>query len=260
MKASVEGRVVAITGGSQGLGLATATAYAEAGADVVILARRAGQLDEARAKIEAVAQGKVMPVVCDVSSPSDIERAYGEIQKAFGRVDVLVNNAGKSQVASFEGITDEVWQSDLDLKLFAAIRMTRMVWPGMKERRWGRVINVLNTFAKSPAAGTAPTSVSRAAGMALTKVLAGEGGPHNILVNALLVGLIDSEQTRKWHKEMAPDRPYDDFKADFAKTIPLGRLGRAEEFASTALFLGSEGSGYLTGTAINIDGGSCPVV
>jgi len=260
MKQSVEGRVVAITGGSQGLGLATAKAYAEAGADVVILARRASQLDEARAKIEAVAQGKVMSVVCDVSSAPDIERAFGDIQKAFGRVDVLVNNAGKSQVSSFEGITDEIWQSDLDLKLFAAIRMTRMVWPGMKERRWGRIINVLNTFAKAPAAGTAPTSVSRAAGMALTKVLSGEGGPHNILVNALLVGLIDSEQTRKWHSEIAPDKPYDVFTSEFGKTIPLGRLGRAEEFASTALFLGTEGAGYLTGIAINVDGGSCPVV
>jgi len=260
MNMSVQGRVVAITGGSQGLGLATALAYAKAGADVAILARRADQLEAAREQIAAVAPVKVLPVVCDVSAAADIERAHAQIQATFGRVDVLVNNAGKSQAFGFEGITDEVWQSDLDLKLFAAIRLTRLVWPGMKERRWGRVINVLNTFAKAPTAGSAPTSVTRAAGMALTKVLAAEGGPHNILVNAMLVGLIESEQTRKWHRERAPEKPYDVFTAESSGHIPLGRLGRAEEFGATALFLGSEGAGYLTGTAINIDGGSCPVV
>lgn len=260
MELSVEGRVVAITGGSQGLGLATALAFAQAGADVVILARRASQLQEAQVKIESIAKGKVMSVVCDVSSAADIERAHADIDKVFGRIDVLINNAGKSQVSRFEGISDDIWQSDLDLKLFAAIRMTRLVWPGMQERRWGRVINVLNTYAKAPAAGTAPTSVTRAAGMALTKVLAAEGGPHNILVNAMLVGLIDSEQTHKWHGQMAPDKSYDEFTAEFSKDIPLRRLGRAEEFASTALFLAGAGAGYLTGTAINVDGGSCPVV
>lgn len=260
MKLSAEGRVVAITGGSQGLGLATALAYAQAGADVAILARSQGPLEEARARIASVSSGKVLPVVCDVSSPSEIERAYAEIDKTFGRVDVVVNNAGKSQAIGFEGITDDIWQSDLDLKLFAAIRLTRLAWPGMKERRWGRVINVLNTFAKAPGAGTAPTSVTRAAGMALTKVLAAEGGPHNILVNALLVGLIESEQTRKWHQLTDPETPYDVFTAEFGKRIPLGRIGRPDEFGNTALFLGSEAAGYLTGTAINIDGGSCPVV
>lgn len=260
MQLSAEGRTVVITGGSQGLGLATATAYAKAGANVAILARRAGPLEQARAAIAEVSAAQVLPVVCDVSSAADLEAAFAKVVDGFGQVDVVINNAGKAQAFQFEGITDEVWQADIDLKLFAAIRLTRLAWPGMKARRWGRVINVLNTYAKAPGAGTAPTSVTRAAGMALTKVLSNEGAPHNILVNALLVGLIESEQTHRWHGANAPDKPYDQFVSEFGKRVPMGRIGRAEEFAATALFLGSDASSYLTGNAINIDGGSCPVV
>jgi NAD(P)-dependent dehydrogenase (short-subunit alcohol dehydrogenase family) len=128
----------------------------------------------------------------------------------------------------------------------------------MKERRWGRVINVLNIGAKAPRAASAPTSISRAAGMALTKVLAGEGAAFNILVNALLVGLIDSDQ----HVQAAAKAniPYADFMAQRAKAIPLGRMGKAEEFARIACFLASDAGSYITGTALNVDGGSSSVV
>ena len=122
---------------------------------------------------------------------------------------MLVNNAGTSRAMSFETVTDEMWQQDLDLKLFAAIRFSRLVWPGMKERKWGRIINVLNIGAKAPAPSSTPTSVSRAAGMALTKAMAGEGGAHNILVNAMLVGLIVSDQWVQRHAKTAADTDFD---------------------------------------------------
>lgn len=259
MQLSARDRTVLITGGSEGLGLATAIAYAKAGANVAIFARRQQQLDEASRKIAAAGNGRVCAVSCDVTSAADLERGHATVLSTLGGVDVLVNNAGKAQAFAFEGISDEVWQSDIDLKLFAAIRLTRLVWPGMKERRWGRVINVLNTFAKAPLPNTAPTSVTRAAGLALTKVLSTEGAPHNILVNALLVGLIESEQIVRFHAASGSDKPYDEFVAGMGEKIPIGRIGRAEEFAGTALFLGSDAASYLTGTAINVDGGSCPV-
>jgi 3-oxoacyl-[acyl-carrier protein] reductase len=173
---------------------------------------------------------------------------------------VLVNNAGTSQAMAFESITDEIWQQDLDLKLFAAIRMSRLVWPGMKQRRWGRIINVLNTFAKAPAANSAPTSVSRAAGMALTKVMASEGGEHNILVNALLVGLIVSDQWVRKHAAAADGTDFEDFTRKLATGVPLGRMGTADEFANLACFLASDLGSYVNGTAINVDGGRSPVV
>ena len=132
--------------------------------------------------------------------------------------------------------------------------------PATKARKWGRIINVLNTFAKAPAASSAPTSVSRAAGMALTKVMANEGGEHNILVNAMLVGLIMSDQWVKLHAAKAPNTDFEAFARDLAKGVPLGRIGTAEEFANLACFLASEQGSYITGTAINVDGGRSPVV
>lgn len=152
-----------------------------------------------------------------------------------------------------------VWQADLDLKLFAAIRLARLAWPGMAGRRRGRIINVLNSLAKAPKAGTAPTAVSRAAGLALTKVLAGEGAAHNILVNSLHVGLIESDQWVRHHAQQQANEPYEAFLAGMAAGIPLGRVGTAEEFANVACFLASDLAGYVTGTAINVDGNLCPV-
>jgi 3-oxoacyl-[acyl-carrier protein] reductase len=260
MQIRMDGRVAIVTGGSKGIGLAVARNFAESGASVAILARGQGPLDEAVKILSGEGHNNVRAYPCDVSKADAIQTTYDLVVSDFGGVDILVNNAGTSRTSSFEAISDEVWQEDLDLKLFAAIRMSRLVWPGMKQRRWGRIINVLNTFAKAPRAGSAPTSVSRAAGLALTKVMAGEGAEHNILVNALLVGLIVSDQWVTKHAATAPNTSFDEFTRDLAKDVPLGRMGTAEEFANLACFLASEQGSYITGTAINVDGGRSPVV
>lgn len=258
MNLTMKDRVAVITGGSKGIGLAVARRFAESGAKVAIVARGAEDLASAR---KSLARDKleVRDYVCDVSKAADISKAHDKIIADLGKIDILVNNAGTSRAMAFENITDEVWQEDFDLKLFAAIRFSRLVWPGMKERKWGRIINVLNTYAKAPAAASAPTSVSRAAGMALTKVMAGEGGEHNILVNAMLVGLIVSDQWVKRHAATAPGTDFEAFTKNLAKGVPLGRMGTAEEFANLACFLASEQGSYITGTAINVDGGRSPV-
>src|SRR5277367_317798 len=168
--------------------------------------------------------------------------------RTFGKVDIMVNNAGISRAMPFEQITDEMWHEDLELKLFQAIRFCRLVMPQMKERRWGRIINVLNIGAKAPRANGAPTAVSRAAGMALMKVLAGEGAPHGILVNGMLVGLIDSDQHRRRHQREGSNTPYEEFAAKLGANVPLGRIGKAEEFAAMACFLCSDHAGFTTGT------------
>ena len=252
------GRNALVTGASKGIGLAIASNFAQAGANVVIVGRRADALEEAKAIIGRAAKTKIVTISADVSKAEDCARAFAESQKALGQIDVLVNNAGTSQRGDFETVTDAVWQADLDLKLFAAIRLARAALPGMKARKWGRIINILNTGAKAPKASSAPTSVSRAAGMALTKVLANEGAPHNILVNALLVGLIESEQ----HERKAGGNPQKlaELYDQMGKGVPMGRVGKAEEFANMALFLASDAGSYITGTAINIDGGTSPVV
>ena len=221
MQVTMKDRVAVVTGGSKGIGLAVARQFAASGAKVAILARGAADLKAAR---ELLAKDgiEVRDYVCDVSKASDIAKAHEKIAADLGPVDILVNNAGTARTMAFENISDEAWQEDLDLKLFAAIRFSRLVWPGMKARKWGRIINVLNTYAKAPAASSAPTSVSRAAGMALTKVMAGEGGEHNILVNAMLVGLIMSDQWVKRHAAQAPDMDFEVFAKNLAKGTPAG--------------------------------------
>jgi len=193
MDVSLAGRTAVITGGSKGIGLAIATRFAASGADVAIVARGREALDDAVKTIAANGR-RVVGIQGDVALAADVKRAYEEIMKALGKIDIVVNNAGTSATGPFEKLTDEFLQHDLDQKLFAAIRLTRLVWPQMKERRWGRIINVLNIGAKAPRGASAPTSITRAAGMALTKVLSHEGAPHNVLVNAMLVGFIEADQ------------------------------------------------------------------
>lgn len=255
MNLDLTGKTALVTGGSLGLGRAMAAAFHAAGANVALIARRAPLLEEAKAALEVEPGGHVQAYPCDVTEPAAVERTVAAVAAELGPVDILVNNAGQSQTGRFEDLTDEVWQADLDLKLFAAIRFSRLVFPGMKERRWGRIVNMLNVAAKAPPPGSAPTSVSRAAGMALTKVLAGEGAPHNVLVNALLIGSIKSDQVRRAHERSGGNANFDDFVAAAGKSLPMGRMGEAEECANVALFLVSEAASYLTGCAINMDGG-----
>jgi 3-oxoacyl-[acyl-carrier protein] reductase len=261
MQLSLEGRAALITGGSKGLGLAMGRAFAAAGGQVALVARGAEALAEAEAAVRAAAPAaRVAAIAADIATAEGCARAFAEAERALGRVDILVNNAGTSQRGPFLEIDDALWQNDLDLKLFAAIRLARLAMPKMQERRWGRIVNVLNTGAKAPPAEGAPTAVSRAAGMALTKVLANEGARHNVLVNALLVGLIGSDQHRRRHAASGTNESYESWLGKLGASLPLGRYGRAEEFAATALFLCSEQGAYITGTAINVDGGRSPVV
>ncbi len=261
MQLTLNGRGALITGGSKGLGLAMAKAFAEAGGNVAIVARGAESLAKAEAELRAAAPAaKIAAISADIATAEGCTQAFTAAQAALGSIDILVNNAGTSQRGAFLQVDDALWQNDLDLKLFAAIRLARLAMPGMQDRRWGRIINVLNIGAKAPPAEGAPTAVSRAAGMALTKVLSQEGAKHNVLVNAMLVGVIESDQWVRRHAGDKRNISFDEFKAEMGKGVPLGRLGKAEEFAALALFLCTDHGGYVTGTAINVDGGRSPVV
>ena len=263
MEVRLDGKVASITGGSLGLGRAMAIRFAEAGASVGITARGEEALASTAAEIRKMSgSNRVATFSCDVSNSASLQEMHKSITSELGSIDILVNNAGTSQRGPFLGVSDELWQNDLDLKLFAAIRLTRLSIPSMKEKKWGRIINVLNIGAKAPPAEGAPTAVSRAAGMALTKALAGEFAKDNILVNALLVGLIDSNQHLIRHQSSNSTGSYESFLENMAtsQNIPLGRVGKAEEFADVACFMASDRASYLSGTALNVDGGKSPVV
>lgn len=250
-------RVALVTGGSLGLGKAIATRLAQEGASVVIAARGREVLERLAQELRD-AGGRVVAIQADVSSVADCTRLVQETVAAFGRLDILVNNAGTSSRGKFEALPDAVWQADFDLKLFAAIRLARLAIPHMKKQRWGRIVNVTNIAAKQPHAGSMPTSVTRAAGLALTKALSKEFAADNILVNTVCVGLVRSNQ----HETRAAQLgiPVEKFYGDMGKDIPLGRVGRAEEVADVVAFMVSEAASFLTGTSVNVDGGESAVL
>ena len=261
MECRMDGRVAIITGGSLGLGRAMALEFSRSGAKVAMVSRRAEVLDEAKAEILAAAPGvTINGYACDMCDANAIKTMHEAVVADLGNVDIVVNNAGTSRAMPFMDITDELWDEDLGLKLMGAIRLIRLTFPGMKERKWGRIINVLNSGAKAPRANGAPTAVSRAAGMALTKALAGEGASHNVLVNGLLVGLIESDQHLQKHIKSGSNESLEEFYDKMGKAVPMGRVGKPEEFANMACFLASDAGSYITGTAINVDGNRTPVV
>ena len=257
MDLGIRGKVAVVTGGTDGIGKATALMLAQEGAKVAICARRKEMLDATADEIKKTG-AEVVAVVTDVGIAGDIERFIKAVVERFGGIDILVNNAGKTSAGKFLEVTDETWHTDIDVKLFGAIRCSRLAVPYMKARGGGRIINITTPNGKIPGAESMPTSVSRAAGLALTKALSKEFAPHNILVNTVCIGRIKSGQHERNYRREGISA--DDYYKRVGKTIPLGRVGEASEAASVITFLASNAASYVTGTSINIDGGSSGVL
>ena len=257
MDLGLGGKVALVTGGTQGIGRASALRLAAEGARVAVAARGADGLERTMAGLRA-AGGDVLALQADVSRAADCERLMRELVGHFGRIDILVNNAGTSATGEFEAVDDAAWQADFDLKLFAAVRLARLAIPHMKRAGGGRIVNITNIGAKQPRARSMPTTVTRAAGLALTKALSKEYAPHGILVNTLCIGLVRAGQ----HERRAAQRgiEVEALYAEMAKDIPLGRVGDAEEVANVVAFLASDAATYVTGTSINLDGGASAVL
>jgi NAD(P)-dependent dehydrogenase (short-subunit alcohol dehydrogenase family) len=256
MDLGLGGKVAVITGGSDGLGRATALRLAAEGAAVAICARGAQRLGAVAEEVRR-AGGQVLEQAADVTRPGDMERFVGAALERFGRIDILVNNAGTSAARAFDTLDDAAWQADLDLKLFAAVRMIRLCVPAMRQLGAGRIVNILNTAAKQPPARSLPTSASRAAGLALTKTLSRELAGDGILVNAVCIGLVQSGQ---WERRWAADGRPGTLEAYYEKVareqeVPVGRIAAADELGALVAFLVSSQAAYLTGVAINFDGG-----
>ena len=252
MELGLKGKVAVITGGTEGIGRATAMRLAQEGANVAICARRQGPLDETAARIGKTG-AEVLAIAADMSKAADIERLMKAVVERFGAIDILVNNAGTSARGKFLELDDATWSADLELKVFGAIRCTRLAVPHMKKRGGGRIVNITISSAKQPGAESYPTSVSRAAGLALTKALSKEFAPDNIRVNTVCIGKIKSGQhERRYTREGGSA---DAYYAKLSKDIPLGRVGEAEEVANVIAFLVSDASSYVTGTSVNLDGG-----
>ena len=268
----LKGKVAIITGASEGLGRATAEKFAHCGARVAMCARRPDVLDEAAKAIQKASGAEILALPTDVTKKDQVEKFVSEVIGRFGGVDVLLNNAGTSSAAAFEDVDEETWQYDFDLKVMGAIRFSRLVVPSMKARGGGAIINVTTIGGKAPLAKALPTSLTRAAGINLTKSLSKEYAALQIRVNTICLGVVKSAQwTRRFEgvrgsaSSGAPVFKGGDlnaFYADMAKQrgVPLGRLGEAEEFADLVAFLASDRAKWITGTAVNFDGGAAAVV
>jgi NAD(P)-dependent dehydrogenase (short-subunit alcohol dehydrogenase family) len=253
----LDGRAFLVTGGSSGLGLATARRLAAEGAAVTLAGRRAALVDAAVAEIEQ-SGGRAHGHCADVTSPEDCAGLVAATIARWGRLDGLLNAAGHRSGAAFTELDDAAWEDDHRLKLMAIVRLCRSALPELAVSG-GAILNVLSIWGRAPSAGGLPSSAYRAAGLAVTKTIAAEHAADGIRANALLVGLVDSGQ---WDAAAtAAGLPVPDFLQETAVSlgVPWGRPGRMEEFADVAAFLLSPRASYVTGAALNLDGGLSPV-
>ncbi|TYP69860.1 SDR family NAD(P)-dependent oxidoreductase [Paenibacillus methanolicus] len=260
MDLGVSSKTAIVTGGSKGIGLATAIRLASEGANVAIVARGQEALDRAAARIAEATGREALRISADVASEEAVREAVARTIETFGGIDILVNNAGTSAAAPFESVETAAWDADLGLKLYGAVHFAKAVIPHMRKRGGGSIVNVAAVGGKTPSASSLPTSVSRAAGLALTKAMSKDLAKDGIRVNAVCIGLIRSDQIERMWQAKAPEQTWEQFASDPKHGIPLGRIGNAEEAANVIAFLVSGAASYVTGTSVNIDGGAAAVL
>ena len=260
MEFGLNGKVAVITGASEGIGKATAAAFAREGAKVAICARRADVLEDAAREIRSQTEGDVLAVPADMTDGAAVVAFMKQVIDRFGGIDILVNNVGASAAAAFETLSDEDWQYDIDLKLLSTIRTCRVAVPSMRERGGGRIINITTVAGKAPGGNSYPSSVTRAAGIALTKGLSKELAKDKILVNTICLSIVKSGQISRNAARRFPNLSLDEAYLEMGKGLPVGRIGEAEEAADLIVYLASDRAGFITGASINFDGGASPVV
>ena len=243
----LSGRAALVTGGSRGLGKAMARALAEAGADVVIASRHEQELAVASAEIGRGLSTRVRHLVADVGRRSEVERLAAQAVESMGHIDILLDDAGVFPATPLAGLTDEVWDTTLQVNLTASLELARALAPGMIERRWGRIIHVSSVAARVAGPGQMVYAITKAAACAMIRGLALELGPHGITANAILPGPFLTEMTATGLTE--------EFRHAVGERTMLGRWGEPRELAGLVVLLASAAGSYITGAELVIDGG-----
>ena len=262
MDLGLKGKVAIVTGASDGIGKAAAYRMAAEGASVALVSRTASDLEAVAAEINGETGSTVIPAPADVSNEDAVKSTVNEVADKLGGIDILVNNAGTSSASRFEDMTNEQLDIDFSLKVKGAIYMTRYALPYLKQSDSGVICNTTTPGGKAAAGGSQPTSLSRAAGISLTKAWSKEFGEYGIRVNTVCVGVLKSRQHRiRWQaaNEKDPSYSLEDHWATFGAGVPLGRIGEAQEAGDVIAFLCSPAASYVSGAAVNVDGGAAPV-
>ncbi|HEU4563585.1 MAG TPA: SDR family oxidoreductase [Gemmatimonadaceae bacterium] len=257
MDLGLRGKVALVAAASRGLGRAIAEELAAEGAALAICARGAEALERAREEIAARTGAEVLAVAVDVSRPDEVARLTADVMARFGRVDVLVTNAGGPPPGPFEAHDRAAWDAAYALTLRSVVELVRPLLPGMKERRWGRIINVTSMAVKQPADNLILSNSLRAAVTGFARTLANEAAPFGVTVNNILPGYTRTERLDALAdaavRSGAGTR--EEMFARWESQIPMRRIGEPREFAALAAFLASERASYLTGQSIAVDGG-----
>ncbi len=255
MDLGIKDRVAMVAAASKGVGKACAMALAQEGCKVSICARNAVELEKTHSEIEA--RGPIVAAVADVSSAGDLEAWYRRTIDRFGHVDILVTNTGGPPVKRFMELSDENWLSGVESTLMNVVRLARLVIPGMRERRWGRIIHLTSLVAKQPIDELTISSTLRAGLSGLTKTMANQVGPYNITVNAILTGHIMTDRQYALADVRSRERgiTHEEYFAEQAAEVPLRRIGEPRELGDVVAFLASERASYVTGVSLQVDGG-----
>ncbi len=262
MDLDVEGKVAIVTGGTHGIGRAAAERLSAEGALVAIVSRTREDLDRVSAEISASSGNEVIGVAADVSNEEAVKAMVDTVADKWGRVDILINNAGTALGSRFEDMTNEMVEQDFTLKVMGAIYCTRYTLSYLKETN-GAICNTTTPGGKAPAAGGQPTALSRASGISLTKSWSKEFAEYGVRVNTVCVGVLKSRQhQRRWEaaRERNPNRTLEQEYEMMGQRVPLGRVGEASEAGDVIAFLCSARASYVTGASVNVDGGNAPVV
>ena len=262
MDLGVKGKVAIVTGGSDGIGRAAAHRLSAEGALVALVSRTQADLDAAALEISNLTGSEVIGIAADARSEAAVEAMMQAVVSHWGRIDILINNAGTSSFARFEKMTNEQVEEDFTLKVMGAIYCTRHALPQLKKNQ-GVICNTTTPGGKAAGIGSQPTDLSRASGISLTKTWSKEFAAAGVRVNTVCVGLLKSRQhALRWENANQKDAAYslDDHYQKMGQAIPMGRVGEASEAGDVIAFLCSGLASYVTGTAVNVDGGSSPVV
>jgi 3-oxoacyl-[acyl-carrier protein] reductase len=257
MDLGLKGKVALVAAASRGLGRAVAAELAAEGAALVLCSRNAETIRQTANEISGETGAEILAQACDVSKADDVARLVQSGIERFGRIDILVTNAGGPPAGPFESFDADTWETATRLTLFSVIELARQVLPGMKERGWGRILNITSIAVKQPVDNLILSNSLRAAVTGFARTLANEVAAFGVTVNNIMPGYTRTERVEELARMMADKEKITpaEFIARWEKEIPMRRLGTPDEFAVLAAFLVSERASYITGTSIPVDGG-----